>query len=202
MKLTYLIILLAFGFLGCQTAVKRPIENKPEFTWGPYRGMSAAPNLKKHDIYDLTAMNANFIRLAFASEPMMDLQPPYEINEASWVKLDSILSWCAEVGIEVLIDPHRYPGMNFPWTMLDTDPFWKEKHYQDLLVDFWGKVAEKYGGEKHAIAGYDLLNEPALGNILTEDWDINPLYDRLIQAIRRHDTIHPIVIAEIGRAHV
>ena len=195
MKLRLLIILICLGLLGCQTPIEEAVENTTEFTWGPYRGMSVAPNLEKQDIYDLAAMDANFIRLAFASEPMMDLQPPYQLNQASWAKLDSILSWCSEVGIEVLIDPHRYPGMNFPWTMLDTDPFWKEKHYQDLLVEFWEKLAQKYGGEGHPIAGYDLLNEPALGNIHTEDWDINPLYDRLIQAIRKHDTIHPIVIA-------
>ena len=96
-----------------------------------------------------------------------------------------------------LIDPHRYPGMEHKWTMLGNDPFWQDQKYQDLVIDLWDTLAQIGAKRGEVIAGYDLLNEPEVkpNKEKGSTWDINRLYAKLTETIRKRDSIHTIVYA-------
>jgi len=164
-----------------------------------YRGMNASPHrLTETDIKDFADMGGNLLRLSFAATPLMKIKEPNTIDNAVFEKLDKILNLCEKYNVQVLLDPHYYPGMNHsPWTMYGSDQFFSDFKYHDLLVQLWESIAQRYKDRGDVIAGYDLLNEPSQNLPLKpgSPSDLNLLYAKLIQAIRKYDTHHTLVIA-------
>jgi len=193
----FLTTVLALIVCACQKTVTDSAKEE-KLSWGVYRGFSSGTALTEADVKALSETGANLIRLAMATEPFIALDSPHVYDEQAFTYLDSVLNWSERYGVSVVVDPHLYPGMGFPWTMLDVDPFWRDTTYQDLVVNFWEEMARRYAHRGDELAAYDLLNEPALGHVFTDStlrWDINPLYKRLIAAIRKHDTTHWVSVA-------
>ncbi|MEM8970227.1 MAG: cellulase family glycosylhydrolase [Bacteroidota bacterium] len=162
-----------------------------------YRGVNCGVNLVEEDVKALADLGGNLIRLSFPSNPLMNIEPPYDFNEEAFTYLDSVLHWSEKYGVGVVIDPHRYPGTEHQWTMLSSDPFWQDFAWHEHTIRLWEHIAQRYAKYSDVIAGYDLLNEPGVPKPIEtgSPGDLNLLYAKLTEAIRKHDTQHTVILA-------
>jgi endoglucanase len=114
--------------------------------------------------------------------------------------LDYLIGWCRKNGVYVIIDMHAAPGgqtgQNIDDSANDQPELFMDKRNQDRLVDLWVKIATRYKNEP-AVAAYDLLNEPLpqrTGAAAKYKAQLEPLYKRVTQAIRKVDRRHMITV--------
>ena len=152
--------------------------------------------IKKADIDSLKKWGFNSVRLPmhynlFAT----NTNPPTFLNTGFDI-IDSLLSWCEQNEIYLILDMHAAPGGQSDEPISDYNPanpsLWESESNKDLLVMIWRKIAERYK-DKTWIGGYDLINEPK--------WDLQPnnqplrdLYIRLTDTIRTVDNNHILFI--------
>lgn len=116
--------------------------------------------------------------------------------EAGFVRLDSLLNWCADNEMYLILDLHAAPGgQGYDANISDYDPskpsLWESSENRRKTVALWRKLAERYANEPW-IGGYDLINEP--------NWDLpngtllRQLYGQITDAIREVDQNHIIFI--------
>lgn len=171
--------------------------NPEQIKWEPMRGVNISPKISEEDFQALKPMGANVVRIAFAIQPFMELEEPYSFKEDAFKNLDRILDLCEKYEIKAVIDPHRFPGTWHPWTMINNDKFWTDFSWHEKTIAIWERIAIQCKDRGDVIAGYDLLNEPAIPKNPVKDSpaDLNLLYRKLIAAIRKHDTKHTIMLA-------
>ncbi|WP_299530137.1 cellulase family glycosylhydrolase [Ulvibacterium sp.] len=201
-KLFYICLLIGIvAFQACNTKSKKEMEidESPvgKYHWKTYRGVNVNCTIQEEDIKYLAESGGNLVRLSMPICTFIELKEPYTLNESAFIKLDSVLNWGEKYGVNVLIDPHKYPGTEHQWTMLGSDPFWKDFKWHNVIIYFWEKLAERYAQRGSVVAGYDLLNEPQIPLDMEKGTpeDVNLLYKKLTDAIRRVDTLHTIVYA-------
>ena len=185
-----LLVLLAVA--ACLAVAARAADR----SWGPYRGADTGPAISEEDVRAFAATGGNLLRITSNSRPLMDKQPPYEVNEANLHLLDTLIGYCEKYKVRVVIDPHTTPGTGMSTTTRPGDALWKDFAMHDHLLRLWQHIARRYAGRGEVIAGYDLLNEPALpdGGAAGTPADWNLLVRKLIKTIRAIDTVHTIII--------
>jgi len=112
--------------------------------------------------------------------------------------MDSLIARCRKKGIYVILDLHAAPGgqtgRNIDDSAHDQPELFMDKKFQDRTVNLWVKLATRYQDEP-AVAGYDLLNEPLPSGAPTDYRpQLEPLYQRITQAIREVDKKHIIIL--------
>ncbi len=110
----------------------------------------------------------------------------YERN--GWQRLDWLVRECTKRGLYILLDLHAAPGaQNGDWHSDSRGhaELWTSSTHQATLVRFWTEVAKRYRNTP-ALAGYDLLNEPILGDKKL----LARVYQRCIKAIRAQKDRH------------
>ena len=138
-------------------------------------------------------MHYNLYTLAVEDEPVAGhntwLETGFELT-------DSLISWCRQNQMYVILDLHAAPGgQGYDQGISDYDPgkpsLWESKENRDKTVALWKKLAETYASEP-TVAGYDLINEP--------NWEMSgnaPLRDLLREitdSIRSVDTMHILFV--------
>ncbi len=80
--------------------------------------------------------------------------------------------------------------------MSQRDELWKSFDLHTHVIRLWSFLAEHYKDYGNVIAGYDLLNEPAIpGNAeRNSPADLNLFYRQIIDAIRKFDPKRPIIL--------
>ena len=131
------------------------------------------------------------------------------LDETRLARIDQALDWGAKHGVYVVLDLHSAPGgQNGLATVADVPStdlvarLWEgpdAKANQDATVAIWRSLAERYR-DKVAVAGYDLLNEPALPSSAAAD-ALPSLYSRIITAIREVDSKHMVILEGDELAH-
>lgn len=103
--------------------------------------------------------------------------------------LDSFNTWTQEYGLSLTIDYHQY----------DKSISLSNKASLDLAVMAWGKVAEHFASNTRQDLFFELLNEPELSmgvnSVPKADW--TALAERMIAAIRAHDTSHTLLFGDV-----
>lgn len=140
----------------------------------------------------------NSVRLAINSRMIMvENNETSEVvfKESGFAMIDSVIEHCKTYGLYLIIDLHGAPGGQTGTNIddsLDNKPrLYTETIFQDQTVTIWEEIARRYKDEQ-IVAMYDLLNEPL------PDWNkhlfdkIQPLYKRIIKAIRKIDQDHMI----------
>lgn len=116
-------------------------------------------------------------------------------NEKGFAIVDSMINWCREANILLVLDMHCAPGAQNEGPISDSDGnanLWLSSAYQDHAVAIWKEIARRYSTEEQ-IAGYDLLNEPVLpGGVSVQQF--RNLYIRLVNAVREVDQNHLVFI--------
>ncbi len=138
-------------------------------------------------------MHYNLFTLPIQEEPMPGQHTWLDIG---FTLTDSLIQWCAEAEMYVILDLHAAPGgQGYDQGISDYDEdlpsLWESTENQDKTVALWRQLAERYK-EESWVAGYDLINEV--------NWDLpggqslRNLYGRITDAIRSVDQDHIIFI--------
>ncbi len=155
----------------------------------------------RDDIRYIKSTGVNTIRIPFhyklfTSEDYMGLSH----DQDGFQRIDSLVEWCRESEIYLILDMHDAPGgqtgdniddsYGYPWLMVSEES-------QQLFVDIWKNIADHYKNEP-VILGYDLLNEPIATYFKEEEEMLNaqlePLYMKATKAIREVDTKHIVLL--------
>ncbi|MBB6463309.1 cellulase family glycosylhydrolase [Flammeovirga kamogawensis] len=121
---------------------------------------------------------------------------------------DSLLSWCAQNEMYLILDMHGAPGgqgkdANISDYDTDLPSLWESENNKKKLENLWIKLADRYK-DSPWIAGYDLFNEPnwaftdksSPNGCGCENNDpIWELHERLINAVRTVDKNHIVFIS-------
>ncbi len=157
-------------------------------------------HVQKIDIDSLAAWGFNSVRL-----PMhYNLFTPQELPVGEYISkgfdlIDSLLSWCADNEVYLILDLHAAPGgQGDDAGICDYDPsqpsLWESEENKARTADLWKTLAARYADEKW-IGGYDLINEPKWDDLLTNNnADLWNLLIRITDSIRTVDENHMIII--------
>ncbi|MCC5895608.1 MAG: glycoside hydrolase family 5 protein [Alkalibacterium sp.] len=163
----------------------------------------------EEDLAFITSLGLNTIRLPLNYRQFEDDLDPFTYKEEGFEKVDAFLDLCEKYNVYVILDMHAVQGFqNTHWHSDNNSRnsfFWREKHYQERFINLWKAIAERYKG-RSVIAGYDLMNEPAVNTPYGDyphtyfdqykpDWSvINELYKTTVEAIREVDPDHIIIL--------
>ena len=159
-------------------------------------------HVRKTDIDSLKSWGFNSVRLPMHYNLFtLPIEEEPVAGEQTWLSkgfelTDSLISWCAQNEMYVILDLHAAPGgQGMDAAISDYDPtkpsLWESEDNQDKMVALWKRIAERYADEQW-VAGYDLLNET--------NWDLpggvelKNLYKETTDSIRTVDTQHIIFI--------
>lgn len=154
------------------------------------------------DFERMAALGVNCVRLVMYYRPIVAIEDGVPVfDEEAMTYVDSAIDWGERHGVYVVLDLHSAPGgQNGVPTVSDvpaTDPLprlWEgpdAEANQDATIAIWLALAERYANESW-VAGYDLLNEPALP--AGSGSDLIDLYRRIIVAIRSVDQGHMVIL--------
>ena len=160
-----------------------------------------ANHVRKIDIDSLAAWGFNAIRLPMHYNLFtLSIQEEPVLGQNTWLNkgfemTDSLVSWCKQNNMYVVLDLHAAPGGQGGNTGIsDYNPaypsLWEDINNQHKTMSLWKKIAEHYVNEP-AIAGYDFLNET--------NWNLGTnvlrnFYTQLTDSVRAADTNHIIFI--------
>ena len=148
------------------------------------------------DIRFIKRAGFNFVRVPFNYR--LFVAENTKLEGVGYELLDRVVGWCKAAGLYVILDMHGAPGGQTGDNIDDSwgYPFlFESAESQELTVNIWHKIAARYKGEKIVI-GYDLLNEPIAHYFDTAYFNprLEPLYKRIVAAIRRVDRDHIIFL--------
>lgn len=156
--------------------------------------------ITREDVQFIKNTGANTIRLPFhyklfTDEDYMGLTA----NQDGFARVDSVIGWCRDAGLYLILDMHDAPGgqtgdniddsYGYPW-------LFESKASQDLYCDIWRRIADRYKNEP-VILGYELFNEPIapyFPNMEELNGKLEDVYKMGVKAIREVDTNHIILL--------
>ncbi len=178
------------------------------------------PPFVQEDFDRLAALGANYVNIS--GPGLFTEKPPYVLDEVVQAHLDNLLNMIAQADMFAVITARTGPGRSdftFYWdetadwgdASLINDDVWLDQAAQDAWVEMWRSTAEHYR-DNPIVVGYDLMCEPNGPGRLLDIWDgdtfyasyrgtlydWNPLYPRIVAAIREVDPDTPILISAMG----
>lgn len=170
-------------------------------------------HVTRTDIDSMKSWGFNSVRLPMHynlfTPPIQDEPVAGEITwlEKGFVMTDSLLKWCSENEIYLILDLHAAPGgQGTDRPICDYNPelpsLWESERNQVKTIELWTKLAERYKDEPW-LGGYDLINEPNWSFEESENEHgceensnipLRELLIRITKAIRKIDKQHIIII--------
>lgn len=209
------------GFLGQQYKIRDKIT---ELIGKKQADLFYAKWLQYHtqkaDIDSMASWGFNSIRLpmhfGLFTLPVKEEPVPGKNTwlPAGFEMVDSLLKWCKQDHIYLILDLHAAPGgQGNDLPIADRHPdepsLWQSKANQDKTIALWQKLAERYKNEPY-IGGYDILNETNWGfDNPTDLHGINEqkneqlrnFFISITNAIRKVDNRHIIFLEGNGFAN-
>ena len=150
--------------------------------------------VRKIDIDSLAEWGFNSIRLPMHWNKLVSSLLIY--NEEGFKTIDTLLTWCEENEMYLILDLHAAPGGQSDGAISDYNSdelsLWESEVNKNITVDLWKTIATRYADEEW-IGGYDLINEPAW-DLGADNVPLRDLYIRITNAIREVDNNHIIFI--------
>jgi endoglucanase len=154
--------------------------------------------ITREDIHAIKRLGLNSVRVPFNARLFMPEEFDGLSSEDPFVYLDRVVAWCHEAGLWVILDMHCAPGGQ---TGDNIDDGWgypflfESPASQERTIALWRKIARRYASET-TVLGYDLLNEPIAHyfDVATLNPLLEPLYKRIVSAIRTVDTTHVVIL--------
>jgi endoglucanase len=148
----------------------------------PGAGQIQFTRFTKKDIVNIKELGCDVIRLPLNMHDMTSGSPDYTFNPLFFNFLDSVVTWCEDLNIYLILDNHSY------------DPYgYTTQGTGAILLKVWSQIASHYRTGSEYIL-YEILNEP--NGMTTSDWGI--IQGQVIDAIRAIDQIHTIVVGGSG----
>lgn len=152
--------------------------------------------ITRDDIRFMKKIGLDHVRVPFNYRILTPEDQPGVWLPEGFALLDRVVSWCREEGLWVVLDMHGAPGGQ---TGRNIDDGWghpwlfESDESQQRTIAIWRRLAERYRGET-AVLGYDLLNEPLPNGYEALNPRLEPLYRRIVDAIREVDPHHVIFL--------
>ena len=159
-------------------------------------------HVRKIDVDSMKSWGFNLLRVPIHynlfTAPIEDEPYPGSYTEINtgYALLDSLLGWCEDNEMYMMIDLHAAPGgqgYNADISDYDTSKFslWESEFNQSKTVELWKRLSIRYK-DKEWVAGYDLINEPNWN--LPENALLKELYVRITNVIREQGDDHILFI--------
>jgi hypothetical protein len=168
---------------------------------------------RKIDIDSMAAWGFNSIRLAMhynlytLSVEQEPLPGKDTWLEKGFALTDSLLKWCANNKMYLILDLHGAPGgQGNDLNIADRDPakpsLWQNEANEKKMIALWRKLAERYANHPW-IGAYDIINEPNWGFEKADDKNgcgepanipLKKLMVAITNTIRKVDKNHIIII--------
>jgi len=151
------------------------------------------------DIAEIAHAGFNTVRIPVWWGQFLDFDNPTQagFRADGFAALDRVVAACRAHGIVAIIDMHGVIGgqSNNPDTgKANQNRFWSDPVAQANTAWLWGRIAAHYR-DNPAVAGYDLINEPAPPKGVTKE-DVWAIYDRLYRTVRAADPAHMVFIED------
>ena len=147
--------------------------------------------ITRADIKKISEQCFNVISIPFNHLMLEDDNNPYVYKPRGWEILDSVLKWCEDYNLYVVLSLHSAPGGQS--TLFTADPdlitLWQSSVNRQRTTELWKAIADRYKN-RGIIAGYDVLNEPDAPS----DSALLAMYNDIIDSIRTVDTNHLLFI--------
>ncbi|PKL83192.1 MAG: glycoside hydrolase family 5, partial [Ignavibacteriae bacterium HGW-Ignavibacteriae-3] len=151
----------------------------------------------RKDVQKIAEWGFNSIRLPMHFNLLTPQNTPYIYSEEGFATIDSLLQWCEESKLYLILDLHAAPGGQSKDNIADFNPayppLWEDPVAQQRTVELWKTIALRYANKKW-IGGYDLINETAYNFSTGNNQPLRDLYIRITNAIREVDSNHIIFI--------
>ncbi len=151
----------------------------------------------RKDIQKIAAWGFNSIRLPMHFNLLTPQNTPYVYSEEGFATIDSLLQWCEESKLYLILDLHAAPGGQSKDNIADYNPaylpLWEDPVAQQRTVELWKTIAIRYANKKW-IGGYDLLNETAYSFTSSNLHIFRDLFISITNSIRQVDKNHIIFI--------
>ncbi len=148
----------------------------------------------KADIDKIKSWGFNSIRLPMHYKLLSPQSGVY--SEAGFATIDSLLNWCEQNQIYLILDLHAAPGGQSDEPISDYDSnypsLWEDDANKAHTIELWKKIAERYA-DKEWIGGYDLINEPKW-SLPNNNQALRELYINITNAIRTVDKNHILFV--------
>ncbi|MBK7107260.1 MAG: cellulase family glycosylhydrolase [Ignavibacteriae bacterium] len=152
--------------------------------------------VREIDIENIAKWGFNSIRLPMHWNKLISETNPITFSEDGFQTIDSLLIWCENNQIYLILDLHAAPGGQSDEAISDYDnskpSLWESEENKNLTVELWKEIAKRYF-DKQWIGGYDLINEPKW-ELGSENKPLRDLYLRITDSIRTVDTNHILFI--------
>lgn len=154
--------------------------------------------ITREDIRFIKQTGCNSLRVPFNYKLLTPEDYPEIWLEHGFALLDSVIAWSKQEGLYVILDMHAAPGGQTGTNIDDSagHPWlFESAESQERALAIWRKLAERYRDEPTVIA-YELLNEPIPHFEGYEKFNplLEPLYKRMVAAIREVDPHHLIIL--------
>ncbi|NWJ50219.1 MAG: cellulase family glycosylhydrolase [Bacteroidetes bacterium] len=206
------------SFANTQSKIKAKIEDLigPLNTEAFYDAWLANHCTKK-DIDSLAVWGFNSIRVPLHYNLFtLPIEKESVVSKNTWLSkgftiTDSLIKWCSEKKIYVILDLHGAPGgQGHDAAISDYDAakpsLWESEANKQKTIALWGRLAERYANEPW-VGGYDLINETNWnftpgenpnGLVEASNTPLRQLYIDITNAIRKVDKKHIIFIEGNG----
>ncbi len=142
------------------------------------------------DFHQMSEDGLNVARVPFNYRMLEDDANPFVYKQSGWNVLDQAVAEAKANNVYLVLDMHVTPcSQTYSFTAdYAGGPFlWSNAQCQARTVALWKAIAARYASA-NVIAGYDLINEPMIGNS-----QLLGLYQQITAAIRSVDTNHMII---------
>ncbi|HRI46862.1 MAG TPA: cellulase family glycosylhydrolase [Ignavibacteriaceae bacterium] len=152
--------------------------------------------VQRKDIQKMKEWGFNSVRLPMHYNLFTPKDQPGVWIEEGFAIIDSLLDWCEENQMYIILDLHAAPGGQSDEGISDYNPaepsLWQSETNKQRTIELWRRIAERYSN-KTWIAGYDLLNEPKW-DLGANNVPLRELYIAITNSIRQVDTNHILFI--------
>lgn len=149
------------------------------------RGEARADFFTQRDIAFIDSVGFDHIRLPVDEEQLWDEQG--ERYDSAFVLLDSVMTWCDEVDLKVVLDLHILRSHHFNAA---EKPLWTEPEEQDKFIRLWRDLSGHVKKWPNSMLAYEFMNEPVADK--AADW--NKLLLRVADSIRSWEPERTLVI--------
>ncbi|MBC3539854.1 cellulase family glycosylhydrolase [Rufibacter sediminis] len=132
----------------------------------------------KQDFEQIKSLGVDVIRLPINLHAMTKGAPAHTLDPLFLSFLDEAVTWAEDLNLHLILDNHSFDPI------ADTQP-----QVEGVLEKTWTQMAQHYKDRSDRLY-FEILNEPH--GISDSQW--NAIQGRIIQAIRRQDTRHTLIV--------